>query len=895
MSIMHFLKVGEKMKLKIRSKAKQRQKFLFLLMVIGLIMGNMVGFVQAKGEEPPEEPAKEQQVSYTIDTNSAGIAWGDPNGTHSVYNWPFTVVQMGHAIQSFQNYGSTASSSYFHHGIDMIAPDGTDVFTRSGGQVVNIENYNSSDLYWEVAILDPEGYVWQYHHLDKNTIPQLIKDAYAAWKTNPSSGGYVPPNTYIGDIVYWTVTSFGYRFNHIHLNIFGAGDKYLNTMEFHTPLNDTQAPEILSIGLLNGDSLVSGSVASGNYGLYVSARDLFLSTVYYLPPYKTEFSLDGGPWTTVWEFHDLPGGASDTAFVNDFFVYPPTCGNYSCRDFYIDLGFTTEGQRVFPSTPGQHTVDVRVWDYNGNSASGSFSWMIAEPYITYENTTQTSIPDNRCASGIGVTQTFNVTEDMTINDVNLGVNISHTRRGQVRVTLKSPSDVTATTIITNSSVTYDNYDVMVDDASSSNINDGSNDSIYSPYYDRTAGPSTNGSLDAFNGKSSLGTWTVFVCDNTSSTTGTVNRIKLEFTGTPNINNAPAAESQSLIIDEDTPVEVNLSGTDEDGDQLTFIIVDGPSYGSLVSEEDYWIYTPTLNYHGNDSFTFVANDGRVNSDPATVSITVNPVNDPPVIYDQSVTTQANTPIVITLAGEDVDGDTLYFSVLNGPSHGTLSGSISNLVYTPDAGYFGSDSFIFNAYDGVYFSGIGTVNISIEQPSQMVIIFVDDFETDKGWMVNPFGTDTASSGFWERADPEITYYNGVKQQGNTTSGSFDLVTGALAGRDANSYDIDKGVTSIRSPYIELPATGDISLSFSFYLAHLTNASTSDFLRVKVVGDTTALVLEELGSRINDDAFWESYTISLNTFAGQTIYILIEAADGGGVSLVEAAIDDVIIVAQ
>ncbi len=87
---------------------------------------------------------------------------------------------------------------------------------------------------------------------------------------------------------------------------------------------------------------------SGEYGLYVRARTLVLDDVYYLPPHKVEFSVDGGPVTT-WEFRNLPGGASNTDFVNDY-VALPTCGDYSRRDFYIDLGFTTAGQRTFPTS-----------------------------------------------------------------------------------------------------------------------------------------------------------------------------------------------------------------------------------------------------------------------------------------------------------------------------------------------------------------------------------------------------------------------------------------------------------------------------------------------------------------------------------------------------------------
>jgi hypothetical protein len=171
-----------------------------------------------------------------------------------------------------------------------------------------------------------------------------------------------------------------------------------------------------------------------------------------------------------------------------------------------------------------------------------------------------------------------------------------------------------------------------------------------------------------------------------------------------------------------------------------------------------------------------------------------------------------------------------------------------------------------------------------------IFFDNFESNLGWTVNPNGTDTATLGQWQRANPETTSSSGTKQQGTTVSGSNDLVTGPLAGSGAGSYDIDGGTTSIRSPNITLPASGNITLSFSYYMAHLNNSSSADFLRVQVVGSSTQTVLEELGAANDDDAAWATFSGSLNSFAGQTVYILISAADASGASLVEAAVDDV-----
>jgi Zn-dependent metalloprotease len=178
----------------------------------------------------------------------------------------------------------------------------------------------------------------------------------------------------------------------------------------------------------------------------------------------------------------------------------------------------------------------------------------------------------------------------------------------------------------------------------------------------------------------------------------------------------------------------------------------------------------------------------------------------------------------------------------------------------------------------------------------IVFEDNFETNLGWITNPSGTDTATTGRWERGNPEETNSNGIKQLGTTTSGLNDLVTGRLAGAGAGDNDIDSGTTSIRSPGITLPATGNLVLSFNFYLAHGSNATSADFLRVRIVsGTTTTTVFQRLGAAQNVNGAWALTSVNLNSFAGQTINILIEAADASTASLVEAGVDDVRIIRQ
>jgi carboxypeptidase T len=171
-----------------------------------------------------------------------------------------------------------------------------------------------------------------------------------------------------------------------------------------------------------------------------------------------------------------------------------------------------------------------------------------------------------------------------------------------------------------------------------------------------------------------------------------------------------------------------------------------------------------------------------------------------------------------------------------------------------------------------------------------VYSDNFESATGWTTNPSGTDTATTGQWERGDPAATSSNGPKQLGTTVSGVNDLVTGRLAGASAGEFDIDGGVTSIRSPLITLPSTGTLTLSLSWYLAHGSNSSSADFLRVRIVGSTTQTVLNRAGAATDVDGTWTVGSANISSFAGQSVRILIEAADASTASLVEAGVDDV-----
>ena len=177
------------------------------------------------------------------------------------------------------------------------------------------------------------------------------------------------------------------------------------------------------------------------------------------------------------------------------------------------------------------------------------------------------------------------------------------------------------------------------------------------------------------------------------------------------NARPVVDTQSVTIVEDTAVALTLTGTDRDGHTLAFEVVNGPSAGTLSGQGANLVYTPNANYHGLDSFTFIATDGREDSLEAVVFITVTSIPDNPVAHDQTITTELNTAQAIRLIGTDGDGDALSYTIVSSPSHGSLRGIAPNLTYVPNFGYQGADSFTFQVNDGNVDSVVGTVSIGV----------------------------------------------------------------------------------------------------------------------------------------------------------------------------------------
>lgn len=142
------------------------------------------------------------------------------------------------------------------------------------------------------------------------------------------------------------------------------------------------------------------------------------------------------------------------------------------------------------------------------------------------------------------------------------------------------------------------------------------------------------------------------------------------------------------------------------------LVDAPAYGQvelLASGEV--LYTPDADAHGTDRFTYQLFDGWARSAPVAVDLVIQPVNDAPRLLSARVEAIEDAPSPLDIQAEDLEGDAIVYTLVSGPAHGQLSGSLPDLVYTPDPDFFGEDSLVLSLSDGVLSSGPLTLTVDV----------------------------------------------------------------------------------------------------------------------------------------------------------------------------------------
>ena len=203
------------------------------------------------------------------------------------------------------------------------------------------------------------------------------------------------------------------------------------------------------------------------------------------------------------------------------------------------------------------------------------------------------------------------------------------------------------------------------------------------------------------------------------------------------NHAPVAVDDHFVTAEDTllglgSANVLTNDSDLDGDVLSALIVAPPTHGTLVFNVDgSFDYTPSPDFFGIDNFAYKVNDGLLDSNVATVTINVTPVNDAPVtvndILNGTEDTSLNTSFPGVLANDfDVDGEPLQAAVFTAPAHGVLSfNPDGSFVYTPAPNFNGTDSFTYRVNDELLDSNVATVILLIAAVNDVPVAVDNSF--------------------------------------------------------------------------------------------------------------------------------------------------------------------------
>jgi hypothetical protein len=216
-----------------------------------------------------------------------------------------------------------------------------------------------------------------------------------------------------------------------------------------------------------------------------------------------------------------------------------------------------------------------------------------------------------------------------------------------------------------------------------------------------------------------------------------------------VNDAPVAEDDLAVVNEDVSISIPVMINDSDSDtleslnshpedeELSLVVTEEPEHGSAIVSGDMILYTPAANYNGSDSLTYELSDGD-DSDTAEVLITVKQVNDNPTANNDTATTNDEEMVSINVLNNDTDVDTqsgLNAGVLHSisdfrvtgtgtPGHGKTAVKNNQVEYTPADGFAGTDSFVYMMSDGHGGTANATVTVTVlsvnDPPETPVVI-------------------------------------------------------------------------------------------------------------------------------------------------------------------------------
>lgn len=200
-------------------------------------------------------------------------------------------------------------------------------------------------------------------------------------------------------------------------------------------------------------------------------------------------------------------------------------------------------------------------------------------------------------------------------------------------------------------------------------------------------------------------------------------VTITVNGSGGSNHAPTAANDVAATTSGSAVTIDVlaNDADPDGDALAITIDGPPSHGVATVTNGKIVYTPETGFVGGDSFTYIVSDGKGGTATASVTVTVNDAggsNHAPVAGNDSATTTQGTAVTINVLANDSDpdGDALTVSITSQPSHGDATVNNGQIIYMPNTGFVGSDSFTYTIVDGKGGAASATVTVTVTQGGQ-----------------------------------------------------------------------------------------------------------------------------------------------------------------------------------
>ncbi len=258
-----------------------------------------------------------------------------------------------------------------------------------------------------------------------------------------------------------------------------------------------------------------------------------------------------------------------------------------------------------------------------------------------------------------------------------------------------------------------------------------------------------------------------------------------------VNDPPVARDDAADTDENSTVTIDVlfNDFDPDGDSLSVQSVTQPNGGFVANGQSQVDYTPKPGFSGTESFSYIVTDGQGETAIATVTVAVAAVNDPPVAQDDSATTIENEAIAIDVLANDsdTDGDGLSIQALTQPGHGHAAQDGMQVVYTPETGFSGVDTFTYTATDGQGETAGATVTVSVAAVNDPPLAYADSATTpeDSVVTISVIANDSDPEG-----DPLIIESVTQPAHGTVVTSGFSIIYTPdpdFAGTDAFTYTI------------------------------------------------------------------------------------------------------------